>query len=466
EKLHRIHEASLEVLEKVGVRITTEPVMKLLTDAGCTATKEDIVTIPRQLVEGAIESAPKRIVIYNREGEEALFLEGKNTHFGLGATALYFRDMESGERRDARIEDVDLACRVADALPNIDFAVNPLVTKATPEIPQKIVNQCEFEAMVNNTTKPLRLLLANSTALEDILDMAEAVAGGPEELRQKPFIIPFLSVVSPLVYNVDTLEKLLLAADRGVPMRCGSAPIAGGTGPVTLAGTVVVAIAEILGEVVISQLRCPGAPVIMGNSPTIVDMKTVKQCGVPEWGLLSMAMAEMAHYYGLPVQNGCFFDAMDTDQQNALEQMMSAYSSILAGIHLALYIGLLDGGLTFSPESAVLGDEIIGMVRRIMRGIPVDDEALALDTIRAVGPGGNFLETEHTFRHFKKEQWQPTLLCRTTYDSWVEGGGKLMGDRAKDKLADIIRDHQVKPLPDEVRAEMSRIIDRRMQSLA
>ncbi|MEE9248991.1 MAG: trimethylamine methyltransferase family protein, partial [Dehalococcoidia bacterium] len=117
-------------------------------------------------------------------------------------------------------------------------------------------------------------------------------------------------------------------------------------------------------------------------------------------------------------------------------------------------------------ESAVMGDEIIGMVRRIMRGMPVDDESLALDTIRAVGPGGNFLETEHTFRHYKKEQWQPTLLCRTTYDSWVESGSKSMGDRVKEKLAGIIESHRVKPLPEGVQTRISEIIERRMQSLS
>ena len=156
---------------------------------------------------------------------------------------------------------------------------------------------------------------------------------------------------------------------------------------------------------------------------------------------------------------------MGVDQQSALGQMMGVYGCILAGAHCVPYIGGLEGGLSFSLESAVMGDEIVGMVRRIMRGMPVDDETLALDTIRAVGPGGNFLETEHTFRHYKSEQWQPTLLCRSTYDSWFESGGKLMGERVKEKLAHIIESHRPEPLPDEVKAEMSRIIDRRLQSL-
>ncbi|MFQ5873090.1 MAG: trimethylamine methyltransferase family protein, partial [Dehalococcoidia bacterium] len=374
EKLQRIHEACLEVLEDVGVKITTEPALKLLVDAGCTITGKDIVKIPRRLVEEAIDSAPKRVLICDREGNEALFLEGRNTYFGLGGTGLTFRDVESGERRDPCIKDVTLACRVGDALPHIDLVTTPLVTKATPEIPQGLVNQREFEAMVSNTTKPLFVLVENAASLADILDMAEAVAGGADALTERPFVVPFLSVVSPLVYNVDTLDKLLLSVDRGVPVRVGSAPMAGGTGPITMAGMVVILNSEALGGLVISQLRRPGAPIIMGSTPVIMDMKTANSAGVPEGSILSMATTEMAHYYNLPVQNGgCFYDSMGADQQSALEEMVSAYSCILAGTHIALYLGDIEGGLGFSLEAAVMGDEIIGMVRRIRRGLPVDE---------------------------------------------------------------------------------------------
>ncbi|MEE9199595.1 MAG: trimethylamine methyltransferase family protein, partial [Dehalococcoidia bacterium] len=295
-----------------------------------------------------------------------------------------------------------------------------------------------------------------------------AVAGGAEALRRRPFVIPILSVVSPLVYNVETLDKLLLTVDRGIPVRVGSSPMAGGTGPVTMAGMVVTCNAESLGGLVIAQLRQRGTPFIMSATPAIFDMKTANIAySAPEASILSMATVEMAHYYGIPAWGaGCFSSSMNADQQVALEQMMGAYSCILAGTHLVPYIGGLEAGLSFSLEAAVMGDEIIGMVRRIMRGLPVDDESLALDTIRAVGPGGNFLETDHTFKHFRKEQWQPTLLCRTTFDSWAREGSKLMGQRIKDKLAEIIQNHQPRPLPEKVKTQLSAIIERRKQGLS
>ncbi len=468
EKFRRIHEAALEVLEEVGVTIATVEARELLVGAGCTLADEKIVRIPPRVVEDALDSAPKRVVIYDREGNEALLLEGTNCHFGMGITAIFFRDPVTGERRPARTEDVALVCRVADALPNLDFIGTPLVVKGTPEAPLEIVNQLGFAAMVSNTTKPLLLLTEDATVLTDNLDIAAAVVGGDRALRERPFVLPILSSVSPLVLNVDTLEKLFVCVDRGIPVRCGSSPMAGATAPVSIAGMLTTCIAETLSGLAVAQLRRSGAPFMMGNTPAILDMKTTNIVYTsPETMVLSAAVAEMAHYYGLPVWGGgCFCSGTVADEQTALEQMVGAFNAVLAGIHVVPYVGGMEAGLSFSLESAVMGDEIIGMVRRIMRGMPVDDESLALDTIRAVGPGGNFLETEHTFRHYKKEQWQPTLLCRTTYDSWVESGSKSMGDRVKEKLAGIIESHRVKPLPEGVQTRISEIIERRMQSLS
>ncbi len=267
EKIQRIHEASLEVLEEVGVRITTEEARTLLADAGCDVADNEIVKIPRRVVEDAIVSAPKRVVLYDRDGEAALYLEGKNCYFGMGITAIHFRDPVSGERRDARIEDMALATRVADALPNLDLVATPMVVKSAPGMPQQIVNQCEFQAMVTNTTKPLFVLVENSDILGDVLDMAAAVRGGPEAFRERPFVVPYLNNVSPLVYNVETLDKLLLSADRGAPVRCCPAPMAGATTPVTLAGTLACTNAETLVGSRHLTAPMPWGPVHHGRMP-------------------------------------------------------------------------------------------------------------------------------------------------------------------------------------------------------
>ena len=461
EKIVRIHDAAIEVLEKTGIKVATESARKLLTDAGCTVSRgSDIVKVPRRIVEDAISSCIKEITIYDREGVECMCLGGRRSYFGMGTTCIYFRDVVSGERRDAYVEDIALACRVMDALPNLDFAANPLVVKQTENIPQKIVNQVGFEAMVSNTTKPLLILSENARILRDNLDIAAAIVGGIDALRQKPFVCVFPSIISPLFFDSDTLEKFFLAADRGIPVRCGSSPLSGGTAPVTTAGMLVVCIAESLGGIVITQLRSPGTPVFIGNTPGIIDMKKGNlSYSSPETTMISIAVAEMAHYYGLPVVSpAAFSSSMDTDMQVALELMMSIYSCCLAGSNLIAHIGGLEAAIGFSLESVILGDEIIGMVKRIMKGIPVDDEAIALGAIDSVGPAGHFLDSQHTFQHFRKEQWQPTVLNRTAFEEWSQEGSKLMRQRVKEKLNETITTHQPRPLSDEVQVQISKII--------
>ena len=461
EKVVRIHDAAIEVLEKTGIKVAAESARKLLSDAGCTVSRgSDIVKVPRRIVEDAIASCVKEITIYDRDGVECMRLGGRRSYFGIGTTCIYFHDVLSGERRDAYVEDIALVCRVFDALPNLDFSATPLIAKPTENIPQKIVNQVGFKTMISNTTKPLLVLSEDAKILRDNLDIAAAIVGGIDTLRRKPFVCVYPSIISPLFFDSDTLEKFFLAADRGIPVRCGSSPLLGGTAPVTIAGMLVVCIAESLGGMVITQLRSPGTPVLIGNTPGIMDMKTSNlSYSSPEASMTSMAVAEMAHYYGLPVMSpAAFSSSMDVDMQTALELMNSIYSCCLAGSNLIAHIGGLEAAMGFSLESVILGDEIIGMIKRIMKGIPVDDEAMALGAIHSVGPAGHFLDSEHTFQHFRKEQWQPTVLNRDAFEVWSQGGSKPMRQRIKEKLNEIITTHQPKPLSDEINAQISKVI--------
>jgi trimethylamine--corrinoid protein Co-methyltransferase len=461
EKIVRIHDAAIEVLEKTGIKVATESARKLLADAGCTVSRgSDIVKVPRRIVEDAITACAREITIYDREGVECMRLGGRRTYFGMGTTCIYFRDVVTGERRDATVEDIALACRVFDALPNLDFAATPLIAKPTENIPQKIVNQVGFEAMVRNTTKPLLVLGENAKILRDNLDIAAAIAGGIDALRRKPFVCVYPSIISPLFFDADTLEKLFLAAERGIPVRCGSSPLSGASAPVTPAGMLVVCIAECLGGIVITQLRSPGTPVIFGNTPGIMDMKTGNlSYSSPEASMISMAVAEMAHHYGLPVLSpAAFSSSMDVDMQAALELMMSIYSCCLAGSNLIAHIGGLEAAMAFSLESVILGDEIIGMIKRIMQGIPVNDEAMALGAIHSVGPAGHFLDSPHTFQHFRKEQWQPAVVNRNAFEVWRREGRKPMRQRVKEKLNEIIKTHRPRPLSNEIQVQISKII--------
>ncbi|MEE9248103.1 MAG: trimethylamine methyltransferase family protein [Dehalococcoidia bacterium] len=458
EKIEMIHEATVEILETIGIKVQRREALDMMTDAGCPV-EGDVVRIPRQLVEDAIASAPKKITIYNREGEEALFLGSREVYTNTGYTPLEFFDIETGERRDYTLEDFRLVSRVADALPNVDVIGQPGVVRPTPENPLKVINHLEFEAMLTNTSKPLYILVATAEILNDCLDMAEAVAvaNGAESLREKPFVLPMLNVVSPLVFHGDTIDKLFLSVNRGIPVICGPMPLAGGTSPVTLAGTIALSNAESLAGLVMSQVRRKGAPYVMITFASIIDMKTVDVATGPEGTLLIVGCLEMGHYYGIPISGGWVGGSEwgILDGEAGWEQMLGGLAFMLTEGNAGVGVGAGS-----SLEACVMTDEMIGMLKSMMKGVPVDDETLALEVIREIGPGGGtFLGHQHTFSHFR-EHWQPTFLSRMSYEDWVAGGSKSTNDRVKERLREIMRTHQPKPIPRQARKAIEEIIQR------
>jgi len=464
EKIDRIHEAAIQVLAKTGIKVATREAIQLLVDAGCSkASGSDIVQIPPKVVQACLASCPSKFTLYDREGRACLQVGERTVYAGMGTTCIYIRDHVSGERREADLADMALVGKVLEALPNLDFTATPLIVKPTAEIPQHAAAQAGFQVLTNNTLKPILALGEDASVLKDMLDMAAIVAGGKDALRKKPFVCVFPSIISPLIYDADTLEKIFMAADLGLPVRCGSAPLSGGTAPVTPAGMLTTCIAECLGGIVFSQLRAPGAPVIIGNTPGILDMRTGNPSySSPEYNMINMAVADMAHFYNLPVLSpAAFSSGMDVDLQAPLELMLSIYSCSLAGSNLITHVGGMEAAMTFSLELAILGDEITGMVKRIMAGIKVDEEALALDAIHSVGPGGQFLTDAHTLQHFRREQWQPTILNRCAIDQWRQEGSKQTRQLIREKLNTIIATHQPIPLGEDVQTELSTFIHNR-----
>ncbi|MGZ4149614.1 MAG: trimethylamine methyltransferase family protein, partial [Actinomycetota bacterium] len=212
--LDKLHAAAKTVLERTGARIMTEEARQLLLDHGGTQEGEDLVRIPGDLVERALETAPKRFWIYDRGGEPTMELGAGNVYVGAGVTNLNYLDPRDFQVKDFNLRYTAESTLLADALPNLDFVATPGVTRPLPDLPLEIVNQEEFVAMTTNTTKPLMVLIAGEPELRDIYDMAELIAGGPDALREKPFVLPYLNSVSPLLFNLETIDKLFLAADR------------------------------------------------------------------------------------------------------------------------------------------------------------------------------------------------------------------------------------------------------------
>ena len=466
-ELQRLHDAALEVLLDPGARIMTEPARELLVRNGATQEGDDLVRIPGELVARALETAPSRFTIFDRTGEPALDLGAGNVYVGAGVTNLNYLDPRDQQVKDFTLEATAESTLLADALPNLDFVATPGVTRPSDDLPLEIVNQEEFFRMVTNTTKPLMVLIAGEPELRDIFDMAELVAGGADELRRRPFVMPYLNSVSPLLFNPETLDKLFLAADRGLPASCQAAPQVGATGPVTIAGTLVVSAAETLIGLLLSQLRNSGTPFISGTVPFLMDMRygTVT-AGGPDGLRFMVAMAQLCRWWGLPSVGMSFGgDSKDADEQAALEAGFYGFGTVLGGVDLVFDAGCVEGGLLFSPELLVISDELVGMTRAAVEPIDVSDETIALDVIRAVGPGEVFLGEDHTLEHFR-ELWTPQVLSWEGRKEWSDAGAKTLRTKARERVFDVWQTHEVPPLPEEVLRGMRRIVDSRLATPA
>lgn len=461
DKIRSIDDASLRVLEEVGLQVAHKEARDLLVGAGAILEDEALVKVPRSLVKEALETAPGSFTIYDRNGEEALHLGVGKTYYGAGVTNLAYMDID-GERRDFTLPDIADVAFLSDALPNIDFVAQPGVVRPSQDMRVELVNHLEFFEMVTHTTMPLVVLLADGPTLADVYEMADAVVGGRDAFCEKPFVVPYLNPVSPLLFNPDTVDKLFLAADRDTPVVVQSAPPVGGSSPVTVVSGLVVSAAESLMGLVLSQLRNPGSPFITGVVPFVMDMRSGNTAATgPDMLKMMIAMGELAHFWGIPSLGvGGGGDAKLPDEQAAFDCVHFSQGVVLGGVDMSFDAGCLECGLLFSPEVLVFADEAIGMHKRFAEGLHVDDATIALDVIKEVGPGGFFLGHQHT-RDYFRELWEPTLTSWEPRDMWEERGSKTMGDRARDRVAGIRAEHSVPPLPDAVLTEMREIITRR-----
>ena len=452
-QLEELHSASLEVLERTGMLVHDEEALALLKSAGANVDEGGHVRIPSALTERALRSAPTRISLSDRGGAPAIVLEGNKSYFGTGSDCPNILDSVTHERRPFTKADVETGARICDSLPNIDFLMSQgLISDALPATS----DLHQFHAMVLNTKKPIVFTAHNQRNLASIIEMAEAARGG-EAIGRRPFIVLYDEPITPLVHPEDSVQKLMLTAEKRVPTIYTPCPMAGATTPVTLASTIVVGNAEFLGGLVMGQLKNEGAPMICGGVTTIMDLRTTQiSYGAPEFVLASAAITNLAHYYKIPVFStaGCS-DSKAFDQQAAIEASISSMIAALSGANLIHDVGYLESALTDSFDMLVMSDEIIGMAKRIVRGIEVSDVTLALDLIHEAGPGGQFFGSKHTVDNFRKEQWFPTLMDRSTYETW---DGRTMGDRIAEKVKTIAEQHHPAPLPDEVQERLGGII--------
>jgi len=458
DHMRDIHSAALEILADVGTIVHHDKAVELLHRAGGRVEGHNRVFLPAGLVETAIQSAPSQVTIYDRNGNPAMVLKGRNVYYGTGSDCPNLLDSFTGERREFLSTDVANAVRLVDYLPYVDFVMS---MGLAPDIPIELQYQKKYAIMIRNSTKPQVITAAHQTSLNDIIEIAAAVLGGREALRQKPLFVLYDEPTSPLVHTKEALEKLLFMAENGLPINYSPGTMAGGTSPMTMAGSIAQANAEILTGLVIHQLKNPGAPFIFGAGMSPMDMQSMQPTySSPEAMIEQAGLCQVGRcLYNLPTWGfgGCSASKL-ADAQAVNEATTYILMSGLMGTNLVHDVGYLEFGLTYSFDLLVMCDEFIGQVRRMMEGIRVDREHLAVEAIKRVGPGGHFLQDDHTLNHFR-DNWQPDITDRTTHETWTAAGATTMGQRTKAKIKHILETHKPEPLAPEIDAEIDIILN-------
>lgn len=457
EQCRTIHFASLEILRRTGVRIYHEEALQLLRDSGVQVSEGNLVRFQPGLVEWALERAPSRIALCRRGTDQvAAALEGRRVSFGPGSDCLNYLDPRTGERRKFTAQDVVDCIRVVDALPEMDFCMSMGIPS---DLELDNAYRWQFAKMVEHTTKPIVFVCDDRLDCEAIAAMAAAAAGGRDALRLNPTLLLYSEPSTPLKHSETATDKLLYMAEEGLPIVHSPAPMMGGTAPVTMAGGLALGNAEVLSSLVMHQLKRPGAPFVYGSGLHHLDMRTtISVYSAPEFELARVAVAEMGRFYNMPTWGYAgHSDSCAMDEQAAADSAFSVLTSLLAGSNLVHDVGYLEAGLTTSPEMIVFTAEMIQMLRRFMGGVSLDAESLALDVIHSVGPGGEFISTDHTMEHFR-EFWEPTLFNRKRVEDWVAAGSKRLGERLREKTVAILDEHEPEPLSEDVCQEIESIL--------
>lgn len=456
DQCQKLYWACLEILERTGVRLYDQEALDLLHKAGVPASDGNRVRIPAGLVEKAFSTVPRQVTLCDRHGQRVMPIAGRRSFFGPGSDCLNIIDHRTNQRRKPVLQDVVDGITLADSLPNIDFVMSMFLPG---DVPQQVADRYQMEVMLRYTTKPIVYVTTELSGCVDAVEMAERVAGGAEALRRNPLAACYINVSTGLRHNREALQKLLYLAGKGLPCMYVPSTQGGATAPVTVAGAIALVQAGALVGLVLSQLKREGAPFIMpGWGGSMLDMRTtVMPYADPEKRALA---PDFVHYLGLPMfaLAGCS-DSKLVDQQAAIEAALTLMSDALAGSHIVHDLGYLESGLSGSLVQLVICDEILNWLRHFVAGVEINDETLALDLIDQVGPDGQFLDSEHTARHFR-ERWYPQLFDRNNYESWLKRGGKTLAERAAERVQRILAEHQPKPLPADVARAVHAVVER------
>ena len=467
-QLEDIHNASLEVLQRTGVVFKHPEALNVLEEAGAYVDrKSQRVYIPSYLVEEAMRKTPSKSTWYARDRERSIRFEDNRIHFGPVCTPAHVYDLETGQKRVATLGDFKDIVKLMDYLDRVDEGYGSVYPQ---DIPDRTVHAHVILEQIRNTSKCVRGRCRGRTVARDCLRMMSMVAGSEEDLVRRPMLLCVVNPTSPLQWGTTMIEGMMEYARLKQIVVPSPEIMAGATGPVTIAGTMLLHNAEVLSMITLTQLMSPGTPVIYGTVSMIMDMKTaMARLGAPELGVMHVGFAQLARYYNIPCRGAAgVTDSKALDVQAGYETSFNITLAALSGFNLILYaLGGLDSSQSICYEKILTDHEFLGMVERWVEGIDVSDETLAVDVIDAVGIGGNFLTEKHTREYHEREHSIPKLFDTQSYDSWVKAEVREIRERAREEVKKTLREHQPSALDKDLEKKLEKYVEevKRRESL-
>jgi len=458
EQIQTIHEKTLRVFDEVGIEVMHEDACQMWVGWGAKRdSKSQRIHIPPTLVENALKEVKSQIFCGAREEKNDLMI-GKERIYGRnGGGPGQVTDLVSGELRNATKEDAANYARLVDALENTHIAAPVYEQDSKPET--RDIHTLAL--MFKNTSKHINIRLLNPSSLPYFVRMAEIIAGGKSELKKKPVITMLESPISPLKHPAVLIDTILTCGNHGVPLEICSMPIAGATGPITLAGSLLMSNVEMLAAVVFGQLAYPGMPMIFAPRIMVMDMASgYALTGSMENSLLVTAGVQLAkEAYHMPVNmHGPYTDSPISDCQAGIENTYFSLMPAMAGADILTGAGHLQGGLVINFAQLVIDDELIGIVNRAREGLIFDEEMLGFNAVKDSIETDNLLMHPHTIRHLRSNRYRPKLVTRTARSNWQNEGSKTMQDRAIEKAKFILENHQPKPLDEDIKKGIEELL--------
>ncbi len=464
-EVERIHERSLDLLESTGIMVDHEQGLQALQEAGAKVDRQTKrVRISPDLVARSLQTVPAGFTLSARNPKkDCPLVRGGRPYARNGGGADFTLDTETDEFRPMLSADMKNYYKLMDGLDGIDF-IAPVFGHDLPSVGRDIMM---LRMAFDNTDKHIHMRTFGGETFKHMLEMAVIVAGGRDELKKRPLVSLLEAPISPLKFLDVTVDALFMCGEYGIPLDICVMPISGGTGPMTMAGNVLLFNTEFLGGVVLSQIAHPGAPIQYAARPMTMDMRTgFSLAGAIENGMMAVAGAQMAHHYDVPVSlHGPWTDSMSHDGQSTFERTYMTMMAGFAGANVLVGAGMIQQSLVTSFEQLVIDSEINNTVVKALEGIEVDEDRLGMEALDRVGPGGNFLADPHTLKFLRAERFMPSLLYRNSREAWDEGGSKSFVERARERALTILQEHEINPLPKDVSKALDEYVSAAMKSL-